>query len=974
MAYHRPQCSTWPIFSKLSHVAHQPERVFLGWDQPCLAAVVDYLHDKFAKPGLWDLGQLTLVLPVASARRRLQILLAQRGRGTVLVPPTMVTPGQLPELLYESSRPVADSLTSLLTRMHVLRQADRSILTRILPTPPTSDDWRGWMNLAQELAQLHETLAAEGWQVSQVGPKLEATIPDFVETPRWQALASLQAAYESALAQVGLCDLHNERLHAARTKISRAQGPLVLVALLDLSRMLLELLEPLADQVTVLIQAPEQEAAMFDVWGALHVQSWMDRHLPLDSSQIHIVDRPRDQAQAALRLLAQVRQEQPARLKSTQDVTIGLGDASLAQQVQRSLEQAGLPARPAQGDPMSRSRPVLFLQSWAAFLSTRQWHDLAALLRHPDVEAYLLEHCGIKQTDSAVRSWQTLLDEYLSEHLQGRLTDEWLGKPNTIEPLRQVVQAIDALAPGDGHVPKSLAGWGPSLRAALLAIYGSMPLNRAFPADDALYHALQHLASWLDSLATFPADHPFSPRMTLSEAIGFTLAQIACLEIPQPANPDAIALLGWLELPLDDTPVLILTGVNEGYIPDSKSPDAFLPDRVRRVLGLIDNQRRYARDAAHLTAMLHQRRVLHLIAGRRGADDDPLIPSRLLLACEPTILAQRVLDFYDPDRAGSPTIMVSPANRTPSRVVPTASTDRFTLPWPVPPFQPINRLRVTAFGDYLACPYRFYLKHVLKLRAMTEPRPEMDALHFGTLAHAVLENFGCSDWRQCQDISTLQQYLHDQVDELVMQRYGASPGPAIVIQTRQLKERLSGFARWQIQQIRDGWRIIPQNVERELSVSIDVDGEPFILTGRIDRMDQHIKSGQWRLLDYKTGDRGQKPQKIHRQSGQWVDLQLPLYRELVMDRGMADPQVGYILLPKKVQDVGAVMADWKQEDYQQAREVALHVMRQIRAGVFWPPGEPIDDELAALCMDEALDRRERIARSGSLGAASEDPT
>ena len=72
---------------------------------------------------------------------------------------------------------------------------------------------------------------------------------------------------------------------------------------------------------------------------------------------------------------------------------------------------------------------------------------------------------------------------------------------------------------------------------------------------------------------------------------------IAEESIPREAGEPAVEVLGWLELHLDDAPALVITGCNEGFLPTAVSSDPFLPEGLRRRLGLPDNARRYARDA-----------------------------------------------------------------------------------------------------------------------------------------------------------------------------------------------------------------------------------------------------------------------------------------------------------------------------------------------------------------------------------------
>lgn len=46
---------------------------------------------------------------------------------------------------------------------------------------------------------------------------------------------------------------------------------------------------------------------------------------------------------------------------------------------------------------------------------------------------------------------------------------------------------------------------------------------------------------------------------------------------------------------------------------------------------------------------------------------------------------------------------------------------------------------VTSFRHYIACPYRFYLRHVAKLGTITDGADELDGGGFGGLVHLVLE-------------------------------------------------------------------------------------------------------------------------------------------------------------------------------------------------------------------------------------------
>ena len=85
----------------------------------------------------------------------------------------------------------------------------------------------------------------------------------------------------------------------------------------------------------------------------------------------------------------------------------------------------------------------------------------------------------------------------------------------------------------------------------------------------------------------------------------------------------------------------------------------------------------------------------------------------------------------------------------------------------------------------------------------------------------------------------------------------------------------------QAARVSGGWRIehteVPQSGER---APFEVDGQPFYLRGRIDRIDVHRDTGDRLIVDYKSSDSGHTPEQVHQRSGAWIDLQLPLYRHL----------------------------------------------------------------------------------------------
>jgi RecB family exonuclease len=388
----------------------------------------------------------------------------------------------------------------------------------------------------------------------------------------------------------------------------------------------------------------------------------------------------------------------------------------------------------------------------------------------------------------------------------------------------------------------------------------------------------------------------------------------------------------------------------------------FLPNALRQQLDLLDNRRRYARDAYALSVLLASRQDVTFIAGRQTADGDPLIPSRLAFATDPETMARRAKAFFRTEESAAAAPRLHPTRGA------VGDHSGFIVRKPLPLPQPITDVSVTAFRSYLACPYRFYLRHVLHLSPLDDVAEELGPNTFGTLIHEVLNQFGSDTIRDATDPQKIRRFLHHALNRYVTRHYGSARLPALEVQIEQARARLDAFANWQATWAADGWKI--RHVETsggkhaaELQIG---ENTAMTLHGRIDRIDE--RDGQWAIFDYKTGDAAKTPQETHFKSGQWVDLQLPLYVNLAETLQIKGPlQLGYIVLPKDVNKVGPRMADWDAAQLTAAGKLAIDIARRIHKQEFWPPTLPAPDILtdyAVICQDAAFrPQYEGVART-----------
>ncbi|HHX39466.1 MAG TPA: hypothetical protein GX715_05825, partial [Armatimonadetes bacterium] len=759
------------------------KRLFLGREKPCLHQVVRLLWDQYAREGFWDLSGLVVVVPGGRAGRRLVELLTEaagrdREAPAVLLLPQIVTAGDLPEELYSCQEPVADGLTALLALAAALRGLGHERLAPLTLRAPDSDSLLDWVSLARDVERLRTDLASEGLRVTDAARRC-AALPGFHDGARWEVLSAVEEAYRDLLAGQGWIDRHEARFWALEQGSLDVPAQILLVATVDLPQITRQILSRSGATVTALIPASPEEADGFDELGCLVADYWIEQHVPIPDSALRIVDRPVDQTLALLDALAELEGT-----RTPEEITVGVGDEKLAPALERALRLSGLPVRSTLGRPLTATRPALLLAALRDYLAERRAEDFAALLRHPDLEAYLYRRA--KEDGKGIGLWQALdrFDAYVSEHLPLHLDPAREDLPGEIATL---CRWIDELSAELRRETRPLSEWSPRLLRVLREIYAPLLLDPGDATDRQLLRALRTLIEQLENQGRLPAEGPLAAQASVSEAISFTLGQLSGGVLPQESDLPAVELLGWLELALDDAPVLIVTGVNEGAIPASVQVDPFLPDSLRRSLGLVDNRHRYARDLLLMTVVFQTRSQVTLIAGRRGTDGDPLTPSRLLFACDEETLVRRARAFLADEEA------VGPARA----LLPAVKKSRFWAPRPKPAPERMGELAVTAFAGYLSCPYRFYLSRILRLRDAADEAEEMDALLFGSLVHDTLRALATGTARDSTDPSEIAAFLEADLERRICEQFGEEPAPAIRLQQGQALRRLREFAYWQ---------------------------------------------------------------------------------------------------------------------------------------------------------------------------------
>lgn len=949
------------------------KRVFLGWDAPLLPQAASYLCSQIIGGHLPEASQLRLVVPTARARRRLrQCLLGATAEAQIAITDLQVlTIGDLPERLYQPDLPLALELEQTLAWTQTLQAAAGQPLEALVPNQPPDDAVAAWVDLAATVRKLHEALAADGLRFRDVIPQFSGS----VESRRWVLLDRLLEDYLDRLRNANRSDPFTSRRQAIENHTCQTDRQLVLIGTADMNRTICQMLDLLKDQVHVLVGAPREQQILFDRFGNVQPEEWKSVILPIQDHQLVSAADVFEQTVAMAESLADFGSQY-----SADEITIGVADQSFVPFVETELQQVAIASHREQGWPLAQTAPGRLLSLIALLRTRMDWQSFAALVRHADVYQWLDQQLSAESQPGSDRRpnvpWLAQLDGYLANHFPTRLDVAMpliaqRNYPLVAEAKRRVAHWLSPLS----SPPQALAVWCQAIRQVFSMIYPDSSTEDSYPSEpgndshprtspcskdssaltdtsglgDGVGHtrqqaAIQRVHRMLDRFAKL--SDPLDVQVTAATAVEMLLARLSDSPIVLPAKAEEVEILGWLDLALDDAAAMVVVGFNAPFVPEAVTADPFLPGSLRSKLKLNDNERRFARDAYALQLILSTRPQVRFVVGRRGPDGNPTPPSRLLAAADGIDVARRVTKLLDRP------VPIAPVHRRWS-----GSQVRTQLPVPTAGRADVNVMSVTAFSDFLRCPFRFYLRHVLGLRPLDDHSNELAANQFGDLVHASVEDFGRHrEHRQAETAEEIYECLMLHLLAYAQNQFGQFPAAAVQLQIDQAKRRLRVVAEHQARRRAEGWQIeqTEASVGPQQGAGIEVDGRVMGLKGRFDRIDFHPQTGQWAILDYKT--HGHEPLKKHfnARSQQWTDLQLPLYRLMIpalgIDADQAQVQLGYFNVAQQERQTGIHLADFSEQQFADANRVIADCIRRIWASDFAPSDQPVSyDDYAMIC-------------------------
>lgn len=313
-----------------------------------------------------------------------------------------------------------------------------------------------------------------------------------------------------------------------------------------------------------------------------------------------------------------------------------------------------------------------------------------------------------------------------------------------------------------------------------------------------------------------------------------------------------LQIMGMLETRVLDFKNIIITSVNEGILPTSKSDNSFIPFDVKKEVGLPTYQEKDAIFSYHFFRLLQRAENIYLIYNTESDVYGSGEQSRFLTQLE--ILKENQIKKY----------VVSPKVVKSKNELKEVSKNELL----------INNLQIiaekgfspTALITFILNPFEFYKEKILKIQKLKEVEETIATNTLGSIIHKTLESLYLpylGKYINEVALKNIKSKLPIELTKWFKKEYGnyVSFGKNLLIYNVAL-QFLTNYLKQEFYLIKQGKKIKIIALEIDLETTLLIDGLdfPIKLTGQADRIDEI--DGTIRIIDYKTGKVEQKDLSI----------------------------------------------------------------------------------------------------------------
>ena len=318
----------------------------------------------------------------------------------------------------------------------------------------------------------------------------------------------------------------------------------------------------------------------------------------------------------------------------------------------------------------------------------------------------------------------------------------------------------------------------------------------------------------------------------------FILRHLRSVRLPFETKPiESLEIIGLLESRNISFDTTIIMDANEGILPQQKRVDPLIPSGVHEMLGIPS-----ARQSEEIYRYYFERLVLssknvHILYV--DAEDRPRSRyiEKIIWDAEKT---QKAIDVIPIDRS------VYPINLRPGTTIPAIEKTSFIM----------ELLRSRSFSPssidrYVFCPVFFYYSDILSFEEKKTISDDVEATERGTMIHRILQE-------------TFEGYLNREISKpmhgeiiarlnRVIDRHleGSANSGDYYLFRKLATFKLQSFLHKNLNNAPDPFTIV--HMEQRFEHTIDAGGTDINLTGKVDRIDFDPGTGQYMIIDYKTG-------------------------------------------------------------------------------------------------------------------------
>ncbi len=883
------------------------KREYLDPTRKLVDEVVDWLcgvqggesagRTRKTREGAMSLDHVMVIVPTAQSGRNLRFALAQKAAEMSwggVIPPKITMANAL---LVPADARVATEAEELAVMASVLTDCELERYKALFPRPPAerTADWA--LDMAGVLLGIETILGESALLMSDVDAPLDKD--------RWRDLAEMEGLFIDALQAKGVVP----RCVARRSAVAagcREAGieEIVLPSAVDVQDAFVKYLENSSQRISILIHAKEEDAGKFDEWGR-------PKSIFAASLGPEVIETAPTAVVEADDIAKFFRAVKPTDALPALVVCDSEMHPELEGAFQNHFSEDELVLRNPSKERLVNSSLGRLLGAIVHLESDRDYETFSTLVRTGDVARWARGALDASAEDIA--RFTGALDAVQNAHLP-RTIDDVIGGAEA--------ESRSAWHEDEREAAAGLKRFAEAVKAEigdafgfLKKIFSSLTLDEKNPGDRELIAAAKVVRDLREACGSSLIPERFRRKLfaRLLDAASYMLEPIA---------GNVLATTGWLELPWCPEDEIVVAGFNEGCVPENVVGHPFVPDALRKELGVTTNAAREARDSfifAQAVACRKKGAVsvhMHQIAG----DKNVMKPSRILFyGIKDADLPNLALRLYAVTKGheGAPAKELPPAWR---------------LRLPIPPKGTVFREKMspTRLDQYLRCPFTFYLQEVFESRS-DDHNQELDAIAFGNLCHSALDQFAKAGPKDTADADEIAAFLEGEVRRQ-LQAFGSNLPAIIELQGEAAIERLKAFSAHQAARRRAGWKILSS----EQNLKCRIKGCPTLLSGKVDRIDRHEETGDLAIIDYKTWNRAREEN--------YNSLQLPIYRAMVEASKLYDSEKArsskafYCILAERAEDV---MFDelhaYHEGNQSEAEDRVVELLTDIANGIFYPP-------------------------------------